>query len=54
MTSDAFIDCNSKFKLIEIKKNMGWCDDPNSNLYNKQIILPSKFGHEKFYRKDNN
>jgi L,D-peptidoglycan transpeptidase YkuD (ErfK/YbiS/YcfS/YnhG family) len=32
---------------------MGWCDDPNSIHYNKQIKLPSKFSHEKLYRKDN-
>jgi L,D-peptidoglycan transpeptidase YkuD (ErfK/YbiS/YcfS/YnhG family) len=31
---------------------MGWCDDPKSNFYNQQIKLPSKFGHEKFYRND--
>jgi L,D-peptidoglycan transpeptidase YkuD (ErfK/YbiS/YcfS/YnhG family) len=37
----------------EIKKNMGWCDDPASNSYNKEIKLPNKFGHEKLYRKDN-
>ena len=40
-------------KKIKIKKNMGWCDDPNSIHYNKQIKLPSKFSHEKLYRKDN-
>jgi L,D-peptidoglycan transpeptidase YkuD (ErfK/YbiS/YcfS/YnhG family) len=40
-------------KKIKIKKNMGWCDDPNSHLYNKQIKLPTKFGHEKLYRNDN-
>jgi L,D-peptidoglycan transpeptidase YkuD (ErfK/YbiS/YcfS/YnhG family) len=39
-------------KKIKIKKNMGWCDDPKSNSYNKQIKLPSKFGHEKLYRSD--
>jgi L,D-peptidoglycan transpeptidase YkuD (ErfK/YbiS/YcfS/YnhG family) len=39
-------------KKIRIKKNMGWCDDPKSNFYNQQIKLPSKFGHEKFYRND--
>ena len=27
----------SKLKLIRIKKNMGWCDDPNSKKYNKLI-----------------
>jgi hypothetical protein len=45
-----------KFKTIirkiKIKKNMGWCDDPKSKLYNKQIRLPSKFSYEKFYRSD--
>ena len=40
-------------KKIKIKKNMGWCDDPNSNFYNKQIKLPTKLSHEKLYRNDN-
>ena len=40
-------------RKIKIKKNMGWCDDPSSNLYNKQIKLPSIYRHEKLYRKDN-
>ena len=40
-------------KTIKIKKNMGWCDDPKSRFYNKQIKLPSKLGHEKLYRSDN-
>jgi L,D-peptidoglycan transpeptidase YkuD (ErfK/YbiS/YcfS/YnhG family) len=40
-------------KKIKIEKNMGWCDDPDSNFYNKQISLPNKFGHEKLYRNDN-
>jgi L,D-peptidoglycan transpeptidase YkuD (ErfK/YbiS/YcfS/YnhG family) len=39
-------------RKIKIKKNMGWCDDPKSRNYNKQIKLPSKFSHEKLYRKD--
>ena len=43
----------SKFKLIEIKKNMGWCDDPKSKQYNQLIRLPNKYKHEKLYRKDN-
>jgi len=42
----------TKFKKIKITKDMGWCDDPNSKFYNKLIRLPSKFGHEKLYRKD--
>ena len=31
---------------------MGWCDDSKSKFYNKQILLPSKFKHEKLYRND--
>jgi hypothetical protein len=43
----------TNIKKIKIKKNMGWCDDPKSNYYNRQIKLPSKLGHEKLYRTDN-
>ncbi len=43
---------HTKFKLIKIKKNMGWCSDPSSKKYNQQIKLPTKFNHEKLYRKD--
>ena len=32
---------------------MGWCDDPKSKFYNKLVKLPSKYSHEKLYRKDN-
>ena len=32
---------------------MGWCDDPRSKFYNKQMKIPSKFSHERFYRNDN-
>jgi len=40
-------------KKIKVRKNMGWCDDPNSRFYNQQIKLPNKYGHEKLYRNDN-
>ena len=43
---------HTKFELIKIKKNMGWCSDPNSKNYNQQIKLPTRFKHEKLYRKD--
>jgi len=39
-------------KKIKIKKNVGWCDDFKSANYNKEIKLPSRFSHEKLYRKD--
>ena len=43
----------TKIKKNLISKNIGWCDDPRSKFYNKPIKLPSRFGHEKLYRKDN-
>ena len=43
---------SSKFKLIKILKNMGWCDDPNSKNYNQLIKLPTKYSYEKLFRKD--
>ena len=43
----------SKIKKAEIKKNMGWCDDPKSKNYNKLVKLPSKFRYEKLYKKNN-
>ncbi len=42
----------SPIKTIKIRKNIGWCDDSKSSYYNKQIKLPTKFSHEKLYRKD--
>ncbi len=49
---DRIKEIHTKFKLIKIKKNMGWCSDPNSKNYNQQIKLPTRFKHEKLYRKD--
>jgi len=43
---------SSSLKFVEIKRNMGWCDDPKSKNYNKLIKIPSKFSHEKLYRRD--
>jgi L,D-peptidoglycan transpeptidase YkuD (ErfK/YbiS/YcfS/YnhG family) len=43
----------SQIKLIKIEKNMGWCDDPKSKKYNQLIHLPTKYSHEKLYRRDN-
>jgi L,D-peptidoglycan transpeptidase YkuD (ErfK/YbiS/YcfS/YnhG family) len=50
---DKIKNIRTAIKKIKIKKNMGWCDDPSSNLYNQQIKLPNKFRHEKLYRNDN-
>ena len=43
----------SKIKKKIIKKNMGWCDDPKSNNYNKLIKFPFSFSAEKLYLKKN-
>ena len=50
---DKIKNIRTEIKKVKIKKNMGWCDDPKSKFYNKLVKLPSKFSHEKFYRKDN-
>ena len=44
----------SKIQKIRIKKNMGWCDDPKSKFYNRQIKIKKnlKIRYEKLYRKD--
>ena len=43
----------TKIKLSKIKKNFGWCDQPDSKFYNRLIDIPNKLSHEKLYRKDN-
>ena len=43
----------TKLKLVKIKKNMGWCNNPNSKLnYNKLINLDLNENGEKLFRKD--
>ena len=44
---------STKLKCVEIKKNMGWCDDPlDQKKYNKLITINKKIKCEKFHRKD--
>ena len=43
----------TSLKCIEIKRNMGWCDDiKSSKQYNKLIKINKKIKHEKLTRKD--
>ena len=49
---DKIKNFKTSIKKIKIKKNMGWCDDPDSKFYNKQIKLPTSLSHEKLYRKN--
>ena len=39
-------------KTIIIKSNMGWCNDPKSKFYNKEIKVNESISHEMLYRKD--
>ena len=43
----------SKLKMVIIKKNMGWCNDPASKNYNRMINLPFSTSYERLFRKEN-
>ena len=49
---DKFTTVFTKLKKIPIKKNMGWCNDSKSKLYNKLINTNLKVSHEKMFRED--
>jgi hypothetical protein len=51
--SDRIKNFKTNLKKIKINKNTAWCDDYRSKFYNKEIILPSKYSYENFYRRDN-
>ena len=44
----------TSLKCVEIKNNMGWCDDVNfPTKYNRRIKISKKIKHEILMRKDN-
>jgi len=43
----------TKLSTKKITKDMGWCDDANNILYNKEIKINNKIRCEKLFRKDN-
>ena len=46
-------EIQTKLKCVQIKKNMGWCDNPKDNKnYNKLIKIKKKLKYEKLFRKD--
>ena len=49
---DRLLKLSTKLKKIEIMKNLGWCDDVKSKLYNKSIKTNNNVRHEKLYRND--
>ena len=51
---DRIVIPKTSIKSIEIKPEMGWCDDINvPEKYNKLIKTNQNIRHEKLYRKDN-
>ena len=42
----------TKLDTKKIKKDMGWCDDPKSIFYNKEIKINNKIKHEKLFKKN--
>ena len=42
----------TNLKIKNIKRNMGWCNDSKSKLYNKEIKISKKIKHEKLFRND--
>ena len=40
--ADRIKNIHTKIKRKKIKKNFGWCDDPDSQYYNKLIYFPFK------------
>jgi L,D-peptidoglycan transpeptidase YkuD (ErfK/YbiS/YcfS/YnhG family) len=48
---DRLGNLKSLVKKRILKKNMGWCDDPNSKFYNKLIEFPFKKKAEKLWLK---
>ena len=50
---DRNVEPETKLKCIEIKKNMGWCNDlKNKKKYNRLIKKNEKIKHEKLFRAD--
>ena len=50
--SDRIKKPQTKLKIKSINKYMGWCDDPKSKFYNKEIKLKNNIHSEKLLRKD--
>jgi L,D-peptidoglycan transpeptidase YkuD (ErfK/YbiS/YcfS/YnhG family) len=42
----------SELSAIPLQNDMGWCDDPQSALYNRLIKLPYAANHEDLFRAD--
>ena len=54
--ADRVVKFKTKLKKKIIKKDMGWCDDPNSKKYNRLIKLKkyNKYSYEKLFKNSGN
>ena len=43
---------STTLKIVKIRPNMGWCNDPKNKFYNKEILINKKLKYEKLFRKD--
>ena len=50
--ADRFNRPLTKLRTIQIRKNMGWCNDIKYKKYNSLIKINKNIGHEKLFRKD--
>ena len=50
--SDRLKKINTKLSCKKIKKNMGWCNDPRSSKYNKEVNRKKIKNSEKLFRQD--
>ena len=41
-----------RLKTIPITKEIGWCDDPSHDAYNRHVVLPFPTSHEMMWRDD--
>ena len=50
---DRITNLKTKITKLIIRRDMGWCDDPKSQSYNKLVRLPFKYNFEKLYKINN-
>ena len=49
---DRNIEPNTKLRIININKNMGWCDDASHKKYNQLVNVNNSIKCEKLFRRD--
>lgn len=50
--ADRFSRPSCRLTLRQLPRDLGWCDEPGSPLYNRPVPLPMRAGHEKMWRRD--